>query len=326
MSELKVGFVGAGGNAKGHMTRVSAVEGVSIVGICDVDADRAGAAAAEFEANAYTDHMELLNTEPLDALYISIPPFAHTNCEVEAAGRGIHMLVEKPVHLDMDAALEIASAIEENGVISCVGYQLRYFDTSQRMRKWLRAKTIGIVNTNRWGGLPGTPWWRVMAQSGGQLVEQTTHQIDLMRYFAGEVTEVSATYSTQTMGDVEGLDIPDAQALWMRFASGAVGTCTTSCMAIDGGGKGDLDVLLKGQSVGWGTGQITSNPDIPELAGPYADPPSIDEVFVEAIRAGDQSKIASSYIDGLKTLDITLAANDSAERGGEVVKTRLGGK
>ncbi|HJN19231.1 MAG TPA: Gfo/Idh/MocA family oxidoreductase [Armatimonadota bacterium] len=324
MSELKIGFVGAGGNANGHMTRVAAIEGASITGICDIDSDRAGSAAAEFGATAYTDHMAMLNSESLDALYVSIPPFAHTDAEIQAAGRGIHVFVEKPVHLSMDAVLEICEAIDQAGIISCVGYQLRYLDTTQRLKRWLSGKTIGLVTTTRWGGLPGTPWWRVMAESGGQLVEQTTHQTDLMRYFAGEVTEVSARYALRTMNDQEGLDIPDAQALWMKFASGAIGTATTSCMAVDGGGRGDLDILLRSQSVGWGTSELYSSPEVPELADPYEETINIDQAFVDAIRTGDQSKVLSSYLDGAKSLDLTLAANESAEKDGEPVKTRLG--
>jgi len=324
MADLKVGFVGAGGNARGHMQRVSAVEGVDLAAICDVDGERAKTAAEEHGAKAYTDYMELLNTEQLDALYVSIPPFAHADIELQAAGRGLHLFVEKPVELSMDAALKVCEAIDDAGVISCVGYQLRYLDPTQRLKKWLSGKTIGMVTSTRWGGLPGTPWWRKMDESGGQLVEQTTHQIDLIRYFAGEVTEVSARYALRTMGDVEGLDIPDAQVLWMQFASGAVGSTTTSCMAVDGGGKGDLDILLRSQRVGWGAQALTSSPEVPELAGPYEDTPNIDEIFVAAIRANDQSKILSSYLDGVKTLDITLAANLSAQRDGEVVKTRLG--
>jgi len=324
MSDLRIGFIGAGGNAKGHMGRVAAVEGVAITAVCDVNGERAQSAAAEHGARAYTDHLEMLNAEALDALYVSVPPFAHTNAEIEAAGRGIHLFVEKPVHLSMDAALRICEAIDDAGIITCVGYQLRYLDPTQKLRKWLSGKTIGMVTTTRWGGLPGTPWWRVMEQSGGQLVEQTTHQIDLMRYFAGEVVEVSARYAIRTMGDVEGFDIPDSQALWMRFASGALGTCTTSCMALEGGGKGDLDILLKSQRVGWGANGLTSSPEVPELAGPYAETPNIDQVFIDAIRAGDQKRILSSYLDAVKTLDITLAANRSAERDGEPMPTRLG--
>ncbi len=325
MSDLRVGFVGAGGNARGHMQRVAALEGVAIAAICDLDAARAGSAAQDFGARPYTDHVEMLDSEDLEALYVSVPPFAHTDAELQAAGRGIHLFVEKPVHLSMDEALRICEAIDEGGIISCVGYQLRYLDPTQRLRRWLSGKTLGLVSSTRWGGLPGTPWWRKMEQSGGQLVEQTTHQVDLMRYLAGEVTEVSARYALRTMGDVEGLDIPDAQVLWLRFASGVLGAMTTTCMADTGGGRGDLEILLRGQRVGWAADQVISSPEVLELAGPYAETPNIDQVFIDAVREADQSRILSSYFDGVRTLDITLAANRSAEREGEVVKTRLGG-
>jgi predicted dehydrogenase len=324
MSELTVGFIGAGGNARGHMARVAALEGVRIAAVCDLDADRAGAAAQEHGARAYADHRELLDAEALDALYISVPPFAHTDAEIQAAGRGIHLFVEKPVHLSLEAALGICEAIDQAGIITCAGYQLRYLDTTQRLKRWLAGRTIGLMATTRWGGLPGTPWWRVMAESGGQLVEQTTHQIDLLRYLAGEVREVSARYARRTMGDVEGLDIPDAQVLWMQFASGAVGTCSTSCIAVEGGGRGDLEILLKSQRVGWAAGELTSSPPVPELAGPYADTPTIDDVFIDAVRTGNPRRILSTYLDAVKTLDVTLAANLSAERNGEPVPTRLG--
>ncbi|MGQ9729723.1 MAG: Gfo/Idh/MocA family protein [Candidatus Zipacnadales bacterium] len=324
MSDIKVGFVGAGGNARGHMSRLTALDGVAITAVCDVNAQRAAEAAAAHAANVYTDHMEMLNAEALDALYISVPPFAHTNAEIEAAGRGIHLFVEKPVHLDIEAALRICEAIDQAGIITCAGYQLRYLDTTQKLKRWLSGKTIGLVTTTRWGGLPSQPWWRVMEQSGGQLVEQTTHQIDLLRYFAGEVTEVSARYALRTMSDIENLTIPDAQVCWLQFKSGALGICTTSCMAMEGGGKGDLDILLRSQRLGWAANELFSSPPVPELAGPYTETPNIDYVFIEAIRTNDQSKILSSYFDAVKTLDITLAANLSAERNGEPVETRLG--
>jgi predicted dehydrogenase len=326
MSNLQVGFIGAGGNARGHMGRVAEIEGATIAAVCDVDGARAAEAAQEHGARVYVDHMEMLDAETLDALYISVPPCAHTDAEIEAAGRGIHLFVEKPVHLSMDAALRICEAIDEAGIITCVGYQLRYLDPTQKLKQWLSGKTIGLVATTRWGGLPGTPWWRVMEESGGQLVEQTTHQIDLMRYFAGEVVEVSARYALRTMGDVEDFGIPDAQALWMRFASGALGTCTTSCMAVEGGSKGDLDVLLKSQRVGWAADRVTSSPEVAELSGPYAEMPNIDRVFLDAVRSGSRRKILSSYLDGVRTLDVTLTANRSAERDGEPLPTRLGGR
>jgi myo-inositol 2-dehydrogenase/D-chiro-inositol 1-dehydrogenase len=82
MSEVKTGFIGAGGNARGHMTRLSAVDEARIVAICDVSEDAAQSAADEFGGSVYTDHHDMLDEVEMDALYISVPPFAHTDAEL----------------------------------------------------------------------------------------------------------------------------------------------------------------------------------------------------------------------------------------------------
>ena len=322
--ELRIGFVGAGGNARGHMSRLAEIEGVRITAVCDVDEGRAKEAAAEHGARAYTDHHPLLDGEELTALYVSVPPFAHTDAEVLAARKGVHVFVEKPVALSMDKGLEVLAAIEGAGVLSCVGYQLRYLDMTRRLSAYLRDKTVALISSHRWGGLPGTPWWRVMDQSGGQLVEQTTHQVDIMRMCCGEIASAYARYATLAMGSVANLTIPDTQAVLFEFESGTLATLSTTPMCGQGGGRGDIVFLMENQSVGWGTQALTCNPAVPELEGEPKPTPNIDQVFVDAIRANDQSLIASSYRNGLRTLDATLAANESA-RTGKAVKTRMSG-
>ena len=320
MQEVRIGFVGAGGNARGHMGRLAEVEGANIVAICDISEDAARAAADEHGAAVYTDHHVMLDEVEMDALYVSVPPFAHTDAEMLAAEAGVHLFVEKPVVLDMDKGLEILEAIQDAGVLSSVGYQLRLMDTSNRIRAWLAHRQVAMISSHRWGGLPGTPWWRVMDQSGGQLHEQTTHQLDLVRYMMGaEVVEVYARYDRLTMDDIEGITIPDSQAAVMTFDNGAIMTITTSPMMTQGGGKSDINFLLRDQIVGWSPSQVTvTGLPAPELDGEPAESPSIDQVFVEAIRAGDQELIPCSYEDGLRTCDVTLAANESAATGGPV--------
>lgn len=317
MEQVRIGFVGAGGNARGHMGRLAEVEGADIVAVADLAQERAREAAAEHGATAYTDHRAMLDTEELDALYVSVPPFAHTDAEVLAAGAGLHLFVEKPVVLDMDKGFEILEAIQQAGVLSAVGYQLRLVDSSQRLRAYLADKTVAMISSHRWGGLPGTPWWRVMDQSGGQLHEQTTHQLDLMRYVTGdEVVEVNARYALRTMGDIENITIPDSQAVLLEFASGALATLTTSPMMTRGGGKSDIVFLLRDQMLEWSVGGVKGVPETPEeLAGEPAETPNIDQVFVQAILSGDQSLIPCSYEDGLRSCAVTLAANQSAATG-----------
>ncbi len=317
MSEVKIGFVGAGGNARGHMGRLGEIEEARIVAISDVVEEKAKEAAAEHGATAYTDYHAMLDSEELDALYVSVPPFAHTDAEVLAAQAGLHLFVETPGVLEMEKGFEILEAIEQAGVLSCVGYQVRLADATQRAKAYLADKTVAMISSHRWGGLPGTAWWRVMEQSGGQLVEQTTHQVDLMRYITGdEVVEVYAKYATRTMGDLENFTIPDSQVAVFEFASGMLATLSTSPMMTQGGGKSDLVFLLRDQMLGWSAGGLTLTPGgDPELEAEPRETPSIDEMLVEAILKGDQSLIPCSYEEGLRSCDVTLAANESAATG-----------
>ncbi len=317
MSEVRIGFVGAGGNARGHMGRIAAIDGVSIVGIADVVEELAEETSAEYGATAYTSHHELLDREALDGLYVSIPPFAHTDAEVLAAAAGVALFVEKPVVLDMDKGFEVLEAIKSAGVLSSVGYQLRLLDSTERLRAYLADKSVAMISSHRWGGLPGTAWWRVMDKSGGQLHEQTTHQLDVMRYvMADEVVSVTAHYSLRAMSDVEGITIPDSQAVLMEFASGTLATISTSPMMTQGGGKSDIVFLLRDQMIEWSAGGVKSSPEqVAAFEGEMVEMPNIDEMFVAAIRAGDQSLIPCSYEDGLRTCAITLAANESAATG-----------
>ena len=323
---INVGFVGAGGRARAHMKALGAMDDVKIVAICDVAEETAQTVAGELGASSYTDHHAMLDGEDLDALYVSVPTFAHTDAEILAAGKGIHLFLEKPVAPSMDKALEILEAIEKAGVLSSVGYQVRYSGYVQQARAFFKDRDVGMVVSGRWGGLPPTLWWRVMAQSGGQLVEQTTHQVDLLRYVLGEVDEVHAYYAQRTMDDVPNLDIPDVYTLNMKFASGAIGSLTSTCSLREGGGGGTTDFIMKNMRAEMGRDGLKISPEgaadpgsVPDDAG------DIDEVFIDAIRRGDGSKVLSDFEDGVRTLDITLAANKSAETG-KPERTHFSGK
>ncbi|MDA0746925.1 MAG: Gfo/Idh/MocA family oxidoreductase [bacterium] len=313
---IKVGFVGAGGRAGSHMKVLQAMDDVEITAICDVAEETANRVAGELGARAYTDHHRMLDEEDLTALYVSVPTFAHTDAEVLAVQKGLHLFVEKPVAPTMEKALEILKAVKKAGVLTSAGYQVRYLGYVQQARNFLQNETVAMTSVSRWGGLPGTPWWRVMAQSGGQLVEQTTHQIDLLRYLVGEVEEVHAYFALRTLTDVPNLDIPDVYTLNMKYASGAIGSLTSTCTFREGGGAGTMSMILKNKRAEVESGGVKVYPD--GAADPGSVPKDvgdIDEVFMEAIRTGNGSGILSDYEDAVRSLDVSLAANRSAETG-----------
>ncbi len=314
---VKIGFVGTGGNANGHLRRLSAIEEVSIVALCDIVEERAQAAATQYGGKAYTDYHRMLDEVEMDAVYCSLPPFAHSDAEIIAAERGCHLFVEKPVVMDIETGIRIAEAIRKAGVMSCVGYQSRYSNIATALRDFLSDKVVGMVACHRWGGIAGGPahWWRVMDKSGGMLHEQATHQLDMLRYTVGDVAEVYKIDALRVNVDQENHTIPDAEIVTLQFENGAVGYITTSSALINGGGGSRTDYIIEGHMViqmagrelqirpeGAATIEI---PDTPTL--------SIDEAFVRAIQTGDASLIRSPYSDGLKSAAVSIAANRSSQ-------------
>ena len=313
---VKVGFVGTGGIANSHLRKLATMENVCIAALCDIAEARVNTAIEAYGGRAYTDYHRMFDEIDLDAVYFCLPPFAHSDAEIIAAEGGLHLFVQKPVVLEFETGVRIAEAIQKSGVISCVGYQGRYSNVATAVRNFLKDKTIGMVACHRWGGIAGGPshWWRVMEKSGGMLHEQATHQLDMIRYTAGEIVEVYKVDAMKINADQENNTIPDAEVVTLQFESGAVGYISTSAALINGGGGSRTDFIIEGHYIlqlSWGDVQIIPDgaatievPDGPAL--------SIDEAFIQAIQTGDRSIIRSSYADGLKSAAVTIAANQSS--------------
>jgi predicted dehydrogenase len=312
---VKIGFIGCGGNARGHMGSLSRMEDVKIVAVCDVNDERAKSAAEQFGSEAFTNHKTMLDEKDLDGVYISIPVFAHGAPELDTIERGLPFFVEKPVAINMEKAEEILEAVEKNDIITCVGYQLRYTGSADAAKELLQGKTVNMVIGKYWcdTGM-GSPdaWLRRMDQSGGQIVEQATHTIDMMRFLVGEVKEVFALQENRILKEI---DCPDSNAVCMKFENGALGTITTE-WAYSGGWANTnvLDILYDHSLLHWTTGGIEITP-APETPPEVEGGQSIDRVFADAVKSGDGSKIRSPYSDAVKSLAISLAANKSGKSG-----------
>lgn len=318
--EVKLGIVGVGGMGKGHLRGLAAIPNARLAAVCDWDGDLARSVAEPLGAAVYTDGSKMIAEADIEALYICVPPHTHEDLEVRAAERGLHLFVEKPVSLYMDQARAALEAVQKAGVMSQVGYQLRYWPNVRQLRAFLAGREVGGASVCRWGGAPGKDWWRCYDQGGGQLVEMTTHQVDMLRWVMGEVEAVSASYSFDRLFKGEpGLTVPDTQTVLLRFASGAAATISTSCAA-GKTGLNTMDFVIRDGKVSVKGEAITVEPE-----GAHALPPppgedmTADEAFVRAVATGDRSLLLSPYEDGMKTAAVTLAANRSAEEGGRLV-------
>ena len=320
MKSVRIGIIGAGGIAQAHVRELQRIPQAEIVAVCDVDESRARSAAESLRASMHSCGEDLIRRETIDAVYICVPPNAHGDLEILAARKGLHIFVEKPVNLDLRAAVRAADSVRESGIMSQAGYVLRYNPVFKMAHDFLRDKEIGAAQVCRWNGLVGPPWWRKYDESGGQLVEMTTHQIDMLRWIMGEVESVTAHYSfNRLFRSDDTVTIPDSQAALLRFPSGAVATINTSC-AVGKASLGSMEFAIKDAIV-----RITPEAVLIDPVNSYNAPgepamtPGIDESFVRAIQSGDPSLLLSPFEDAVRTLAVTLAANRSAEAGGRPV-------
>lgn len=321
---LRIAFIGTGGIAGRYLrtlARESEAGRATLAAACDLLPERAAAAAKPFGAKAYSDWRRMLEAERYDAVFVCVPPFAHEGQEEEIVARGSHLYVAKPVALTVDYARRVLDAARRAGVLASSGYMWRYNDVNARVEEALSGRTLGLVLGTYVNPLPGTPWWRVKAQSGGQMVEQTTHVFDLARYFAGEVVSVSCLGTFGMLADVPGMQTEDASVCNLRFASGAVGNIASSCAA-ERGGRVDLELVARHALVRYECGgSFRAWVDGQESAGRNTIDPydAIVESFLEAIRSGDAVALRSPYADAARTLAVTLAAEASLAAGGAPV-------
>ncbi|MEJ8548308.1 Gfo/Idh/MocA family protein [Brevibacillus borstelensis] len=312
---IRVGMIGAGGIGRYHLERLTADERVEVVAVCDVNHAAAEEAAGRIGAVSYASWRDLLAKEKLDALFICVPPFAHEEIEEQAAAKEIHLFVEKPTGLDLETVARKQAVIRQAGIMTSTGYCLRYLDTVQQAKEYLADKKIAMVRGHYLTKFVETGWWRQMAKSGGQLVEQATHTLDTMRYLAGDIGQVYAQMQLLVSRDLPGTDIPDVSSVALSFRSGAVGHLDACFIQPDH--RTGVEVLGKNFRVAIDGRHLT----IVDEQGSRTIESGIDmyleqdRAFITAILTGDRSLILSPYESASKTLEVTLAANQSARLG-----------
>jgi len=303
------------------MECLAKIPDAKMVAFSDIVEERARSCAEKYSGKYYTDFHKMISNEALDACYICIPPFAHKDQELLCSKRGIPFFVEKPVALKMEKAKEVLASVQKSRVITQVGYVLRFNDAFQKLRQALheRGGRIGLIEMLRLGGIAGDEnhWWRRRELSGGQLVEQSTHQVDLARWFVGEVSSVYAKFGRQLNRDLPNFTIEDVSTVVMKFKNGAIGTLTSSCAAQEGGGFGGFTILAKNlQILAYGGYRLIEggkSTEFKETVDPVLEE---DKHFIDCVQKG--LKTAIPYSEGVKTLEVTLAAVESAKVGKEV--------
>jgi myo-inositol 2-dehydrogenase/D-chiro-inositol 1-dehydrogenase len=342
----KLAMIGCGGIGEYHLGHFLEFHDIGLAGFCDLIPERAEKFVQRAgSGKAFTNYKEMYDAVQPDMVFICIPPTQHGEIEFETIKRGIPFFVEKPVALSMDLARQIRDEVKKAGLITASGFQCRYSNLVEPNVKYINDKGVVFIDCIRVGGVPDAPWWKDKALSGGQIVEQTIHQFDIIRYVFDEPEEVFTFATRGFVTEVDGYNTDDLSTTVVRFRSGALATISTGCYAKSGDAadskvvfssrdaRAELRILkdLKIFGLKEDDGAAEDQADGLVVKGDgamYASKSGeivykqdgdagilCDRTFIDAVLTGDGSKIRSPYEDAVRTLEFTLACNESMETG-----------
>jgi predicted dehydrogenase len=320
MQRLRVGLLGSGGIAARHAAAaVMLAEQLELVACCGRTEPNVAAFANRFGLTPFTNLHRMLDASRLDLLIVALPPDAHAGQVEEAARAGVHLLVEKPIALDMARARSMLDAVSKAGVIAACGFMYRF---GAAVTRWDAAVAGG--ETGRAGLFTGqfhcnalhAQWWREQAKSGGQMVEQLIHIVDLARHHLGEPQSVYARAGNFFHRDVDRYDSDDVSAIVFGYDDGRVGVLNATNGAIPGQWHKSWQIVaerMTGRFTGWNTATLTHTVGTPRSEEIDAQ----TDVFVAqladvAAAIRERRKPQVPLVEGASTLRIVLAARQSA--------------
>ncbi len=235
MSErIGTAIIGPGKVAHTHAQILATLPQSRFVAVCGRNAERAGAFAARYGVQAYTDLPAMLRDQAVQLVIVCTPHPQHAEQAIMAAEAGVHVLIEKPMAITVAECDEMIAAARKSGVKLGVISQRRLYPSAQRVRAAIDAGKIGhpILGTLTLLGWRSPEYYTMDAwrgtwqgEGGGVLVNQAVHQLDLFQWLMGPIAEVSGYVANLNHPTIE---VEDTAVAVVRFHNGALGAIVAS--------------------------------------------------------------------------------------------------
>ena len=341
MEEIRIGILGSGFMGRTNAETITKyLPGAKLVAIAG--GKRAAQLAKDYGVQSEEDPSALLARDDIDAVFISTPHARHGAQATEAAGRGKHVLLDKPMATSVAECNDIIEAAEASGVNVMIMFGQRFRIVNREAHRLIREGAIGRVTMiHTWslnpGGLASLPPWQSLSENLGTLFGHGVHNIDLVRWFTGSEVETVAARSQFEPGGNEvstmsvlGLANGAMASLWVSWAVPAPGFPAGGFSARVVGEKGLLELdaygsLRLGRDGNWTV--VAEQAPIDFKGKGMLDPVRLEAYglqgreFLDSIREGRRPSVTGE--DGRAAVAIALAAYDSSRQGKTIHLGRL---
>jgi UDP-N-acetyl-2-amino-2-deoxyglucuronate dehydrogenase len=342
MRDGKIGFALVGTGMAGiiHAREIRHVPGAELVAVCSRDRDKVQRFASEYGVEHwYADYRELIRDEDVDVVNVLTPTGEHLDVAVAASRVGKHLLIEKPLEINLARADEIIRVCRENRTKLGVIFQMRFGTVAARLKEAVRSGALGRVfladavdKSSRTAAYYASAAWRGTRalEGGGCLMTQSIHIVDLLQYVVGPVRSVIGRVATK----IHDIEVEDTATALVSFESGAMGVIEStssirpalrSRLEIHGERGTIVANAQYDQILFWNIdGQTSPDAERSVSPGDIDDPWSYPQVrhriqlqdMVDAIRE-DRDPVLSGE-DARVSLAINMAIYESSRTGREV--------
>jgi predicted dehydrogenase len=208
LGTIRLGIVGCGAFARFSAEQYRRLPAVTVAAVADVNPDAAHRAAKTLGAGVVDPEMLLVSPD-IDVVYLATPPSMHHRQARAALRAGKHVIVEKPLATTLADAQELEAVAARQGLVCVANLVERYNPLAEAMRRLIESRILGglihglFLNEAADEGLAPEHWFWDREKSGGIFVEHGVHFFDLVAYWLGQGTVVSAARSVRPPAGAE---------------------------------------------------------------------------------------------------------------------------
>lgn len=211
---IRAAVIGASFARAAYLPALRTIEDVEIVAVSSARLESARSAAEAFGVPHATDDWQaMLQQHAPDFVAIATPTVFHAPMALAALNVGAHVLCEKPTAMNVNEARQMLERAEIQGRVHAIGHELRFNPNRRAIKRLIAEGAIGevrhvnIINiSSTWGdpaSRPAGDWWSLAEMGGGRLGANGSHQIDLLRYWMGEIGAISGQVATMVPNRVD---------------------------------------------------------------------------------------------------------------------------
>ncbi len=228
-NKIRIGMVGAGAIAQAYAQAFTQSDHAELVAVVDVRQEAADAVASSNHCKAVTDYTKLCDAVDVDAVLICTPPATHPEICVHFLEKGIHVLCEKPLAVNMESALEMVAAAEKSNAKFTMASKFRYVEDVKKAKAIISSGILGelILFENTFAGhVDMRQRWNANPEisGGGVMIDNGTHSLDVARYLLGPLAEIQAVEGRR----IQDLPVEDTVRIFARTQNGVMASIDLS--------------------------------------------------------------------------------------------------